>query len=82
MTYKNAEDKIESAVYDTVVLAVGRKAIIDDVNVQNAGVTLHEKYVLLFYPSFLLKLKIYKYFDLNIPRRIPHNEMHLNKTFF
>ena len=52
MTYKNAEDKIESAVYDTVVLAVGRKAIIDDVNVQNAGVTLHEKYVLLFYPSF------------------------------
>ena len=43
MTYKNADDKIESAEYDSVVLAVGRKPLIDDVTVQNAGVQLHEK---------------------------------------
>ncbi|XP_066925765.1 thioredoxin reductase 1, cytoplasmic-like [Clytia hemisphaerica] len=43
VTYKNAEDKIESAEYDSVVLAVGRKPLIDDVGVQNAGVQLHEK---------------------------------------
>jgi len=43
VTYKNSEDKIESAVYDSVVLAIGRKPIIEDVAVQNAGVKVHEK---------------------------------------
>lgn len=43
VTYKNADDKIESDVYDTVVLAIGRKPLIDDVHVANVGVQLHEK---------------------------------------
>lgn len=43
VSYKNPEGKIESEVYDTVVLAVGRKPIIEDVHVENAGVKLHEK---------------------------------------
>lgn len=43
VSYKNAEDKIESDVYDSVVLAVGRKPIIEDVAVQNAGVNLEQK---------------------------------------
>ena len=43
VSYKNKEEKIESEVYDSVVLAVGRKPVIEDVNVKNVGVTLHEK---------------------------------------